>query len=89
MKTPEPKDAQPAFPIPPLGTGDSRDGMTSGHDGMQLRDYFAAKAMQSCIVDAWRNCPELAEMPYDGKLADAIAEDAYTLADAMMKARLK
>ena len=44
--------------------------------GMDLRDYFAAKAMQSIIT----TCPK--ELPdFD------LAIDAYKMADAMMKAR--
>jgi hypothetical protein len=47
--------------------------------GMTLRDYFAAKAMQSLL----RQYPEhLMISP-----ADAVASDAYILADAMLKAR--
>ena len=44
--------------------------------GMDLRDYFAAKAMQSIII-------------YDqGSFAfKGIAEDSYKMADAMMKER--
>ena len=45
--------------------------------GMTLRDYFAANAMQSM------NSRE----DYLDAPADAIALDAYALADAMMKAR--
>jgi hypothetical protein len=48
------------------------------HDctGMNLRDYFAAKAMEAIII-------------YDqGSFAfKAISEDSYKMADAMMKAR--
>lgn len=47
-------------------------------DGMYLRDYFAAKAMQgicSCLFDT----PELNY--------NLIAEDAYKIADAMLKTR--
>ena len=47
------------------------------NSGMTLRDYFAAKAMQSM-----NSRPDYADTP-----ADAIALDAYTLADAMLKAR--
>lgn len=36
-------DGGPAFPVPPVGTGDPRDGMTTGHDGMTLRDWFAGQ----------------------------------------------
>ena len=60
------------------------------HNGMTLRDYFAAKAMQSILrgydvvssfEDEEVNDPE--GMP---KL---IAKDAYIMADAMLKARKK
>lgn len=50
-----------------------------GHKGMDLRDYFAAKAMQGLLA---------------GLLADGmdikwqgVAEDAHRMADAMMKVR--
>jgi hypothetical protein len=44
---------------------------------MSMRDYFAAKAMQSM-----NGRPDYADTP-----ADVIALDAYALADAMLKAR--
>lgn len=44
-------------------------------DGMSLRDYFAAKAMQGLIA-----CGLDAPAP-------TVAESAYRLADAMLKAR--
>ena len=44
--------------------------------GMDLRDYFAAKAMQGIVAD-----PDLCMS------VDQIATWAYTQADAMMKAR--
>lgn len=47
-----------------------------GGDGMTLRDYFAAKAMQGIVSD-----PDL------GMGVADVAEWAYTQADAMMKAR--
>jgi hypothetical protein len=46
-------------------------------EGMTLRDYFAAKAMQSMNT----------RQDYSDAPADAIALDAYELADAMLKAR--
>lgn len=50
-----------------------------GNEGMDLRDYFAAKAMQALLV----NDP-------DSVATDAlISKDAYEIADAMMKAREK
>jgi hypothetical protein len=49
------------------------------HEGMDLRDYFAAKAMHAMIAS--------------GKLPTGImidtAEEAYLMADIMMKARKK
>lgn len=44
------------------------------HGGMDLRDYFAAKAMQSLIEDE-HDC------------SDFLSKRAYEYADAMMKAR--
>jgi hypothetical protein len=47
-------------------------------DGMTLRDYFAAQAMQGLLSDSdWRQ-----DMDFDDT---ALA--AYKMADAMMKAR--
>ena len=46
--------------------------------GMTLRDYFAAKAMQACF-----GAP--LEASAEGK--DYIAMHAYKMADAMLKAR--
>ena len=60
-------DGGPAFPI---GSTPEEWG-----NGMTLRDYFAAKAMQNYIGD---DCTP-----------DAIAKAAYEMADAMLKARQK
>ena len=58
-----------AFPSP-------RDPKTGSDDkGMSLRDYFAAKAMQS-IKETSRNTPY-----------EDIAKCAYQMADEMLKAR--
>ena len=56
----------PAFP---------RDHAHDGHNGLSLRDYFAAKAMQGLIVGV--------EKPRTGYIAIA----AYAMADAMLAAR--
>jgi hypothetical protein len=45
------------------------------YEGMDLRDYFAAKAMQLFLGEGSFNHPE------------AAAQTAYEYADAMMKAR--
>jgi hypothetical protein len=64
----------PAFPI---NANESADRCI--YTGMTLRDYFAAKAMQAAITS-----PNLAVFE-----DDVIAEGAYKIADAMMKAREK
>ena len=48
-----------------------------GTDGMNLRDYFAAKAMQGYV----------SKKLIDGFDEDVISEMAYKIADAMMEAR--
>jgi hypothetical protein len=55
-------------------------------EGMTLRDYFAAKALpaiykdttESARIDGWPD-----------KWRDYVAEEAYDMADAMLKARKK
>jgi hypothetical protein len=48
----------------------------NGHEGMTLRDYFAAKAMQADVsADTW------------GGDYVATALQSYAMADAMLKAR--
>ena len=65
---------QPAFPI----VIDMGDGVKY-QNGMTLRDYFAAKAMQALL----RQYPDhLMNSP-----ASEVASDAYSMADAMMKVR--
>lgn len=51
---------------------------TESHDGMTLRDYFAAKAMQSIIATP---------KPGLNLGADGTASISYEMADAMLKAR--
>jgi hypothetical protein len=51
--------------------------------GMDLRDYFAAKAMQNLIGINLSNLQE----KYDLKKSEMIAVLAYSYADAMIKAR--
>lgn len=65
----------PAFP-----TENARQtGPSSWHEeGMTLRDYFAAKAMQAAISS--KNCPE----SFDGSV---VATASYAMADAMLRAR--
>lgn len=59
--------------------------MVSFHEGMTLRDYFAAKAMQGLIgCPDWR---ENAGEDVDMDPSDYTAITAYVMADAMLKAR--
>ena len=61
----------PAFPLEMVYTQENEK-----FNGMTLRDYFAAKAMQGFLGTVKVGCPD-----------DLIALDAYNLADALMKAR--
>ena len=74
----------PAFPRP-----FSEDTYLEGvdylaQDGMTLRDYFAAKALQSLITNFLAK--ELDETDPTGWM-EGLAMDSYSMADAMMKAR--
>jgi hypothetical protein len=65
----------PAFPSHEAGFDDPRNRISGG--GMSLRDYFAAKAMQSLTGTEWRDAGE----------CKRIAECAYKMADAMLAQR--
>lgn len=66
----------PAFPIQGHSTRNGQGFQLVMADGMTLRDYFAAKAVQGLVVDGV------------GSLMDEeLADWAYRLADAMLKAR--
>ncbi|MCO8166874.1 hypothetical protein NJC40_03655 [Pseudomonas sp. 21LCFQ02] len=67
----------PAFPIPGLQHDED-------FNGMSLRDYFAAKALQGLISTAGAPC--LLGM---GGCENETASTAYKLADAMLAARVK
>jgi hypothetical protein len=65
-----------AFPRAGFDGDDSYDEPT---EGMELRDYFAAKALEGLV-----------ERVVNLNIApDLVADDAYMIADAMMKARAK
>lgn len=71
----EHSDGGPAFPSYP---------QEENHDGMTLRDYFAAAALNALI--------RIAPMAIAGGEAPTpskIAEEAYLLADAMLEDRGK
>jgi len=60
---------------PPAFPNEGFNGWGEPFQGMTLRDYFAAKAMQGMMVDT--------EIPN----CTHIAKESYRMADAMMKAR--
>lgn len=62
-----------AFPVP-----DDASGMP----GMTLRDYVAAKAMQAIAHESYRLGRE-----FGYTQPDSLAEQAYKIADAMLKER--
>lgn len=54
--------------------------------GISIRDYFAAKAMQTVYAKNWDMfMDETFETPEE--VVSGTANDAYELADAMLKAR--
>jgi hypothetical protein len=66
----------PAFPVPMFSVGHAK--YEAQKQGLDLRDYFAAKAMQAnrsrdSQYETW----------------DDLARDAYAIADAMLKERNK
>lgn len=67
---------EPAFP---------RDHRYDGHNGMSLRDYFAAKAMAALIIAPITDWPECA-LTED---TNSVSKVAYALADEMLKERAK
>ncbi|CZW40421.1 MULTISPECIES: hypothetical protein [Enterobacter cloacae complex] len=73
------KTGGPAFPE--LGNVGCNSDWQS-ESGMTLRDYFAAKAMQSALLVSKQN-PEGSFETF----AQSVAEVAYDVADAMLRAR--
>jgi hypothetical protein len=65
----------PAFPMP-SGPEPRFESTTHYNEGMTLRDYFAAAALQGMLTDS---CIQGSDSQF--------AESAYSYADAMLKAR--
>ena len=68
----------PAFP---------RNYAHDGHNGLSLRDYFAAKALQGLAcsdITLWPSGADEADDPPDALF---MARTAYMIADAMLAAR--
>lgn len=74
------KDGGPAFPLVYDSTHTDGCIKHNGADGMSLRDYFAARAMELHIQ---RDI----SFRVDGRAFDRSAQDCYKFADAMLAAR--
>lgn len=75
------EDGGPAFPFTELNGDGTHYGQSQG---MTLRDYFAAKALPQAYASS------VAEMDRTGYPEDwryGVALDAYSMADAMLRAR--
>ena len=78
-----------AFPSPGVvftepGTKEQRQ--QGAYEGMELRDYFAAKALQSFMVWALDQ-PHFKYYDTAAKAAAGYAKSSYLIADAMLAAR--
>ncbi|MDU9391899.1 hypothetical protein [Pseudomonas sp. zfem002] len=74
----------PAFPAPEAAKTLFGEGQADRFMGMELRDYFAAKALAAMIGQPHKepeNC--------GGKAVPKLAAWAYEYADAMLAARVK
>ena len=60
---------------------------TPSSEGMELRDYFAAKAMQGLLTHEWLYLYDKAEKMSLESAEDYVVETSYFVADLMMKAR--
>jgi len=75
-----------AFPVQSIYIEDQE----TNSRGMDLRDYFAAKAMQAFITlheEALVRDATYCDWSKDGTSSEIVSEQAYGIADAMMKAR--
>ena len=70
------KTGGPAFPSGLIDPSTPEDAVQSLHNGMTLRDYFAAKALQGLLA-----------APNRSGSVDEYSSDAYGYADAMLEAR--
>ena len=56
-----------------------------GSNGMTLRDYFAAKAMQTILASQYEDGIYVGDLDNDSE--HVCAKSAYIMADAMLEAR--
>jgi len=77
----------PAFPTG-IGLNADKTWIGSGSDGMTLRDYFAARGMETLMtkvvseLESKHRSIEVAQ-----KITNVYASMCYAMADAMLKAR--
>ncbi len=57
---------------------------SANYPGMELRDYFAARAMTACYAEY---CAHANVQGYEEDWKMGVALDSYAMADAMLKAR--
>jgi hypothetical protein len=81
------KDGGPAFPVP---AELCQDLTVQEQRGMTLRDYFAAKAMQSVLADAQIPGADADPLPPEAAhWLGVVAKVSYRVADAMIQERSK
>ncbi|HZW06108.1 MAG TPA: hypothetical protein VFF65_03205 [Phycisphaerales bacterium] len=96
-KPPAPTSDPKVSPAPPLDDGgpafpergnNSPGCYSADRPGMKLRDYFAAKAMQSMTAGPGARMVADRDERYDEtNWAQVVASNAYAMADAMIAAR--
>ena len=71
-----------AFPTPTISVSEeARITSIGGEGGMDLRDYFAAKAMPVVLTYLWQ------QGKHESPVSSLAAKFSYEVADSMMKAR--
>jgi hypothetical protein len=79
-----------AFPLAWVDQSNPSIKIMNIDNGMSLRDYFAAKAMESLIFNTKFIVEKIKIEGYgEYNLNDVIANSAFEFADAMLKAREK
>tara|TARA_R110000822_G_scaffold140598_1_gene278297 strand:+ start:245 stop:493 length:249 start_codon:yes stop_codon:yes gene_type:complete len=77
---------EPAFPVPSYVNADGETHDVS-FQGMTLRDYFAAKAMQAMLSSPEFLVVVTADQAVGGNAKDRVSNVSFAYADAMLKAR--
>lgn len=80
-------DDSPAFPTPYVNEFDKQTTVIGFQDGMTLRDYFAAKALQGMLANS-HCCPNKGNWQENSRPSD-VAMAAFEYADAMLAERVK